>query len=151
MEIRIAQADAEIAACYPVMKELRPDMAEASFVARVRALERSGYRLAYLREAGDLVTVAGFRFGESLAWGRFLWVDDLVTHSSHRSRGFGAALLRWLTELAAREGCDELHLESGMQRKDAHRFYEREGVHATGYHFAKLVAPVTVARTRDGD
>ena len=83
--------------------------------------------------------MAGFRIGESLAWGRFLYIDDLVTLSSRRSRGFGAALLSWLVEFATKEGCDQLHLDSGIQRKDAHRFYEREGMQLAGYHFAKRV------------
>jgi GNAT superfamily N-acetyltransferase len=137
MEIHIAQSDAEIAACYPIMRELRPHITDESFVSRVRTLEKSGYRLAYCQGPEGPVAVAGFRLGESLSWGRFLYVDDLVTLQNKRSRGFGAALLSWLTELAAREGCSQLHLDSGIQRKDAHRFYEREGMQLTGYHFAK--------------
>jgi predicted GNAT superfamily acetyltransferase len=92
MEIRIAKSDTEIAACYPVIRELRPHIAEKSFVSRVRAQEKSGYMLIYVQVSGSPAAVAGFRLGENLAWGRFLYVDDLVTHSSQRSRGFGAAL-----------------------------------------------------------
>ncbi len=141
MEIRIAKTDAEIANCYPVMLELRPHLAEESFVSRVRSQEKYGYTLAYLSEPSGPVAVAGFRLGESLSWGRFLYVDDLVTLSSRRSRGFGAALLSWLTEFAAKEGCDQLHLDSGIQRKDAHRFYEREEMKLAGYHFSKVIVP----------
>ncbi|HXF68471.1 MAG TPA: ACT domain-containing protein [Thermoflexus sp.] len=140
MEILIANSDTEIAACYYVMRELRPHITEESFVAKVRVLEKSGYMLAYLKESGRPVAVAGFRIGENLAWGRFLYVDDLVTLSSHRSRGFGSALLSWLTDFAEKEGCAQLHLDSGVQRKDAHRFYEREGLQLTSYHFSKLLA-----------
>lgn len=143
MEILIAKSDTEIAACYPVMRELRPHLAESSFVAKVRALEKSGYMLAYLMESGCPVAVAGFRLGENLAWGRFLYVDDLVTLSSQRSRGFGAALLSWLAGFAEKKGCNQLHLDSGVQREDAHRFYEREAMKLTSYHFAKPVTPGT--------
>jgi GNAT superfamily N-acetyltransferase len=107
MEIHIAQSDAEIAACYPVMRELRPHITDDAFVSRVRAQEKSGNRLVYCQ--GPEGTVAGFRFGESLSWGRFLYVDDLVTLQNKRSQGFGAALESWLAELAAREGCSQLH------------------------------------------
>ena len=141
MDIRLAKSEAEVAACYPVMRELRSHLDEASFVGRVRVMEESGYCLVYIREAGSPVAVAGFRLGESLAWGRFLYVDDLVTLPSHRSRGLGAALLSWLAEFARREGCDQLHLDSGVHRTDAHRFYEREGMKMSGYHFVRLVAP----------
>jgi GNAT superfamily N-acetyltransferase len=139
MEIRIAQSDGEIAACYPVMKELRPHLDGASFVARVRLQEQTGYRLAYVTVSGSPVAVAGFRVGENLAWGRFLYVDDLVTLPGERSSGYGKALLDWLENYATQEGCGQLHLDSGIQRKDAHRFYEREGLKISSYHFNKLI------------
>lgn len=143
VEIHTAKSDTEIAACYPVMAELRPHLAEETFVERVRSQERQGYRLAYLTDPSAPVAVAGFRIGESLAWGRYLYVDDLVTASNQRSRGYGTALLSWLTEFAAEAGCHQLHLDSGIQRKEAHRFYEREGMQTASYHFVKTVVPGT--------
>lgn len=59
-----------------------------------------------------MVAVAGFRVGENLAWGSFLYVDDLVTHSGHRSKGYGAKLLSWLKEQAAILSCEQIHLVS---------------------------------------
>jgi GNAT superfamily N-acetyltransferase len=137
MNIHIATTDTEIAACYPVMKELRPHLDEEEFVSRVRSLENTGYRLAFVQHPDGVVAVAGFRVGENLAWGRFLYVDDLVTLPSHRSKGIGTHFLMWLREYAIKEGCRQLHLDSGAQRKDAHRFYEREGMSVFGYHFAE--------------
>lgn len=133
---RIAETDAEIASCFPVMRELRPHLDEADFVTRVRRQQQEGYRLAFLSEAGRPVAVAGFRFGTMLAWGHHLYVDDLVTLSSQRSHGHGAALLHWLAAQARAAGCSELHLDSGTHRVDAHRFYQREGLAITSYHFA---------------
>lgn len=141
MNIRLATTDAEIAACYPVMRELRPHVREEQFLSRVRSQENVGYRLAYVQEQDGVVAVAGFRGCQNLAWGNFLYVDDLVTHSGYRSNGYGAKLLSWLKEQAAILGCEEIHLDSGAQRKDAHRFYEREGMSLAGFHFVENVAP----------
>ena len=135
MTIHIATTDSEIAACYPVMRELRPHLAENQFLSRIRNQETAGYRLAFVQAQNEVVAVAGFRLGENLAWGRFMYVDDLVTRPSHRSRGYGALLLSWLKDYALKNGCLQLHLDSGSQRKDAHRFYEREGLAVTGLHF----------------
>ncbi|GAB6042812.1 GNAT family N-acetyltransferase [Endothiovibrio diazotrophicus] len=137
MSPAIAFTDEEIAACWPVMRELRPHLEGAEFVARIRLQEAEGYRLAFLREGGAVVAVAGFRVGENLAWGRFLYVDDLVTSGSHRSRGFGGRLLAWLRRYAVEAGCRQLHLDSGMQREAAHRFYEREGMAKGSFHFVE--------------
>lgn len=141
MNIRIATTDSEITACYPVMRELRPHIAEDHFLPRVRSQEQTGYRLAVVEQSDAVVAVAGFRVGENLAWGRFLYVDDLVTVPSHRSKGFGASLLNWLREFAVNEGCVQMHLDSGIQRKDTHRFYAREGMSMASAHFVEHIAP----------
>ena len=141
MEIRRAKSDEEIAACFPVMHELRPQVAASDFVSRVRRQEPSGYRIAVVLEGGEPVAVAGYRIGENLAWGRFLYVDDLVTRSTHRSRGYGRALLAWLITQAVEAGCQQVHLDSGVHRTDAHRFYEREGMERASVHFRKVLTP----------
>ncbi len=93
MNIRVATTDAEIAACYPVMRELRSHIAEDQFLSRIRNQEVVGYRLAYVQGQNGVVAVAGFRVGENLAWGRFLYVDDLVTLSAHRSKSYGSRVM----------------------------------------------------------
>lgn len=133
--IRVAESDEDLAACYPVMAQLRPHLAESEFVARVRRQIAAGYRLACLLENGSVIAVAGYRLGEDLAGGRFLYVDDLVTDAARRSRGWGSILLSWLKNEAQRNGCVVLDLDSGTQRTDAHRFYQREGMNLAGYHF----------------
>jgi GNAT superfamily N-acetyltransferase len=140
MNIQIATTDTDIIACYPVMQELRPHLEEEEFLARVRGLQNAGYRLAYVQQPEGVVAVAGFWIRDNLAWGRFMYVDDLVTLASHRSQGIGTGLLAWLRDYAKQAGCQQLHLDSGTQRKDAHRFYEREGVAIFGYHFAENLA-----------
>ena len=139
MKIEIAESEWAIASCFPVMVELRPHLTSKTFVARVLAQQAQGYQLAYLTEAEAPVAVAGFRISHNLAWGRFLYVDDLVTLAEQRSHGYGAALLAWLHSYAAKAGCEQLHLDSGMQRKEAHRFYEREGIEIVGYHFSQTI------------
>jgi len=141
MSIRIATTDSEIAACYPVMRELRSHIAEEQFLMRIREQEKTGYRLAYIQASDRVIAVAGFRIGVNLAWGRFLYVDDLVTHPECRSKGYGAELISWLIEQAKKEGCDQLHLDSGIQREEAHRFYEHAGMTKTSFHFSLKIAP----------
>ena len=53
------------------------------------------------------------------------------------SGGVGKALIGWLEEEARGRGCTGLHLDSGVQRARAHRFYSREGMAIYNFHFAK--------------
>ena len=140
--VQLATSDEDILACHQVMHELRPHIDEEEFVSRVRAQAQvNDFQLAYLRDQNLIVAVAGFRIGYNLAWGHYLYVDDLVPRTTHRSQGFGAILLRWLHDFARKAGCDQLHLDSGLQRKGAHQFYERHGMPNTSLHFASVIKP----------
>lgn len=139
MTINEATTDEAVAGCFPVMQQLRPALSVEEFVDRVRRQQEAGYRLAYLQQNDAPVAVAGFRVLENLAWGRFLYVDDLVTTDDARSRGHGKRLFDWLLDEAKRLGCEQLHLDSGVQRFAAHRFYFRERMEITSYHFAGQV------------
>lgn len=137
--IHIAETPTDIEHAFPVMVQLRPHLTREEFIARVQRQMADGYRLACLSVGSVMNAVAGYRILENLAWGRFLYVDDLVTDAATRSHGYGKALLTWLAEQARHEGCAQLHLDSGAQRYDAHRFYLREGMENRGFHFARTL------------
>jgi GNAT superfamily N-acetyltransferase len=137
MDVRIALAvgDEEIQDCYAVMSELRPHVSAEDFLPRVRRqMEVAGYKLAYLSD-GEVKAVAGFRVSECLVWGRFMYVDDLVSKEGERSKGYGGQLFDWLVEYARGEGCDQFHLDSGVQRFAAHRFYLAKRMSIEAHHF----------------
>ncbi|HJR06901.1 MAG TPA: GNAT family N-acetyltransferase [Pyrinomonadaceae bacterium] len=134
--IILATEDEEILACYAVMAELRPHIKPNEFLPRVRRqMEVANYHLACLID-GEVKAVAGFRISECLAWGKFLYVDDLVSKSDDRSKGYGGALFDWLVEHAKAQGCDQFHLDSGVHRFAAHRFYLIKRMIIDCHHFA---------------
>ena len=63
-----------------------------------------------------------------IRFGRRCWLQDLVVTSSRRSEGIGRLLLEAATDWARQRGCTHLELASGAGRRDAHRFYSREGM-----------------------
>lgn len=135
MKIALAVEDDEIQSCYAVMSELRPHVTSEDFLPRVRRqMEIAGYKLAYLSD-GEVKAVAGFRISECLAWGVFMYVDDLVSKEGERSKGYGGQLFDWLVEYARGEGCDQFHLDSGVQRFAAHRFYLAKRMSIDAHHF----------------
>jgi GNAT superfamily N-acetyltransferase len=75
-----------------------------------------------------------------LAFGKHIYVDDLVTINNRRSKGVGKAIVNWLSEYAETHECNEIHLDSGVQRFSAHRFYFREKFHICSYHFKVTVS-----------
>ena len=122
--------------CFPVIVQLRPTYTEEQFLAQAKKQFLAGYQLAYIEANNKVSAVAGYRYLETLAWGKFLYVDDLITDATSRSHGLGKQLLNWLMDEAKKQDCQQLHLDSGVQRLDAHRFYQRENLSFSSQHYA---------------
>lgn len=136
MPILLAQTDDQIQRCFPVMVQLRPHLQASEFVTRVRRqMAESGYQLAFVETDNQVVANAGFRISECLSAGKYLYVDDLIVGEQSRSSGYGQQLTDWLIDHARDHNCDEFRLDSGVQRFAAHRFYFRQRMVISAYHF----------------
>jgi GNAT superfamily N-acetyltransferase len=135
MVITLAETDSEIRACFKAMRHLRTQLVEETFPAQVREMMTEGYRLAFIRDRGEVVCVAGFRVSTNFFVGRHLYVEDLATIERRQSTGYGSHMMAWLRELALREGCAAIDLDSGVQRHRAHRFYLNRDMQIACYHF----------------
>jgi GNAT superfamily N-acetyltransferase len=138
--IKIAFTDEEILSTFPTMRQLRPHLEPENYLGVIKRLQaESNYTLVYLSVDKIIKAVMGFRASEALVCGPYLYVDDLVTDETARSKGYGKLLLDWAADHARQLGCLELHLDSGVQRHDAHRFYLRERFDIVFYHFRKRI------------
>ncbi len=126
----------EIKACFSLMHTLRLQYDKESFVMQVKEQMETDYRMVCLISGGEYVCLAGYRISQNLAWGKHLYIDDLVTAEGERSQGYGEKMLSYLVDIAKREGCQQLHLDSGVQRFNAHKFYLREGFKISSHHFS---------------
>jgi GNAT superfamily N-acetyltransferase len=123
---------------FEVLRELRDHLDRAAFDAVHTAGRAQGLTFTAAFDTDDrCVGVAGWRVVHTTHVLRKLYVDDLVTSGAQRSRGVGAALLAHLAERGRAAGCHVLDLDSGHQRRDAHRFYLREGMTDVSRHFAR--------------
>lgn len=134
-----AVSDAQIDACFPVIAQLRPHLQRHEFVPNVRRMFGQGYGLAYVEAEDAVQAVVGYRIVERLRTGRMLEVDDLVSASTARSKGYGKRLLDWCADLAKTNQCSVVELDSAVHREDAHRFYFRERMHVLGFHFSRTL------------
>ncbi len=124
----------------PVLRELRPHLTPATFTAVYQEGYPQGLRYLAVYDGDRCVGVAGWRVVATTALIRKLYVDDLVTLASERSRGVGALMLAELFDRAKASGCEVLDLDSNVQRGDAHRFYMREGLTISAFHFVRAVS-----------
>ncbi len=128
--------DREIERAFPVFTHLRPHLDRASFLQRVRTQRAEGYKVIYVESDGVIASAAGYRVLSFLAWGKVLYIDDLITLPEKKRSGMGGALLDWLIEEARKLECDEVHLDTGYARHDAHRLYLNKGFKLASHHMS---------------
>ncbi len=133
--VDLPPGDQRLPDAWRVMAELRPHRSPDEMDETYQEAYPLGLRITALRRDGRCRAVAGWRLGVNLHLGHNLYVEDLVTTSVDRSAGYGTLLLDHLRGVARDAGCTALHLDSGVQRHHAHRFYFREGMHISSYHF----------------
>jgi GNAT superfamily N-acetyltransferase len=135
--LRHAETDAEIAACFPVMRMLRPHLATAEeLCTRVRRQAEAGYRILAAWRGDEAVGLAGYRPQENLIRGPFCYVDDLVVREGIRGSGLGARLLAEVRTEAFARGMPWLVLDTAVDNALGQRFYFRFGMLPAALRFA---------------
>jgi GNAT superfamily N-acetyltransferase len=125
-----------IAAAEEVHRQLRPHL-PPDYQGRLKEVFATGAEMAVAEKDGRVLGVTVFRVMEKTFTGRELYCDDLVSDERERSSGVGKALLDYLKGVAEQRGCDHFVLDSGCQRTQAHKFYFREGLTITAFHFTR--------------
>ncbi len=126
-----------LAAAERVHRQLRPHLAD--YTGRLREVLAGGAQMAVAVEGGEVRGVTVFRILEKTHSGRDLYCDDLVTDEAKRSTGVGRALMQYMEGVCRERNCDTFSLDSGAQRQQAHKFYFREGMTITSFHFDKKI------------
>lgn len=127
MRIQEIHTKEEIEAVYPIMNQLRTHLTKDMYMDLVQeAMDNDRYHMAAGWDGGEIVAVIGFKPMTTLYYGRFVWVCDLITDSKKRSKGYGEILLSYVEEWARDRTYEKVALSSGLQRFEAHRFYEEK-------------------------
>ena len=123
-----------LAAAESVHRQLRPQI-PSDYVARMKQVFGGGAEMAVATVDGSVAGITVFRVIEKTFSGRELYCDDLVTDERRRSTGVGHALIAYMERVVAERKCDMFTLDSGTKREQAHKFYFREGMTITSFHF----------------
>ena len=136
IEIKNALDEETILSCFTLVKELRPHLSQKSFIEQIERQRQDGYQILFIEEHTQIVSFMGYRIQEYLAWGKILYIDDLVTKSNYQKQGYGSKLIDYAVEIAKSNNCSQVHLDSGYNRNSAHSLYLSKGFILSSHHFS---------------
>lgn len=101
-------------------------------------LEDGDYCCLVCRREGEPVAVLNLRFEEQLHHaGKIAEIMELAVDRRYRNRGLGRELLERACALAKERRCMQIELACNQLRRDAHRFYLRQGMSCCHYKFSR--------------
>lgn len=129
----------EILNTYPLLSQLYEELTYEQYEHYIRELLPLGYRRIVVEEDGHYIASAGLLEGVHFRFGKYMYINDLVTDIQHRGKGVGKALVHWVEHNAMARECKNLKLASNVNRHDAHRFYVSDNFVVHGYYFVKKI------------
>ncbi|WP_455719484.1 GNAT family N-acetyltransferase [Agathobacter sp.] len=98
--------------------------------------DSNSFAFFILNDEGDY---CGFCHGSffNTFWmsGKTCYLASIITDEKYRGKGYGRAMIDHVKEIARKQDCKAIILDSGLPRTAAHSFYERYGFEKSCYGF----------------
>lgn len=103
-----------------------------------KQLNDSHYYCLVCEHDNNIIGVLNLRFEEQLHHVNYIAeILEFAVSTSYRKRGIGKEMFTYACQLAKEYGCIQIEVACNQLRTDAHRFYEREGMHNFHFKFSK--------------
>jgi GNAT superfamily N-acetyltransferase len=133
-DLQIRRTDTEdLAALLALYGELHPEdpvLRSGDLATPWAQILREGHPRIFVKELdGMLVTTCTLAVVPNLTRGArpYGLIENVVTRSDHRCRGYGTAILRHALQYAWRVNCYKVMLLTGSKREETLHFYEAAG------------------------
>ncbi|WP_377889643.1 GNAT family N-acetyltransferase [Alkalihalobacillus sp. R86527] len=98
--------------------------------AKLATSEETASRIVVAEDDGDILGVAFFNIGVSVAnGGPYIWLNELFVDPDARNKGIGRKLLLHVIYWAEREGITGIELETGINNAVTKHLYNSLGFH----------------------
>lgn len=103
-----------------------------------KQLQRAEMYCLIDEENGKVRGMLNLRFEEQLHHcEKIAEVMEFVVHADYRNQHVGQMMFAEAKRIALEQGCSQIELATNQLRKDAHRFYFREGMHNFHYKLSQ--------------
>ena len=136
-QVKIITTNLEIEQCWEVAFLLRPHLEKENWLPMIsEMMQNEKYTIAAIMDEGRFVAFAGYRVMTSLHSGNFIYIDDLCTLESHRGKGLGSQLLKYVKSIALLSGKDAVVLDTNFTNNTAQKLYLKNGYQLAALHLA---------------
>lgn len=112
---------------FEVMKVLRPNLELSAFLDCRERLIKEGYNLIGLEVNERIVSIASYIICPHPVYYRELQIHVMATLEAEQGKGYGTQVIAYIKQEAINNKCGRIFVNSRLERKEAHRFYNKNG------------------------
>lgn len=139
MKIQELDLISEMLLQFKMIQLLYPTIKIETYETYLNDMLPHNYKQLAIFEGEKCVGITGFWFGTKLWTGKYLEIDNFVTHPEHRKRGIAKLMTDYLAVKAKNLDCTCIVLDAFTGNFEAHRFYYNQGYEPKGFHFIKTI------------
>ena len=127
----------EIEIIIPLLMSRGFDINPEVLKQRLIEMTQQNYVCAGVWIDGELVGCSGLWIRTNYFIGKHYEPDNVIILPEFRNQGIGAALVKWVSDYAIKQGCVASELNCYLENEDGHRFWRQQGYTVVAYHFQK--------------
>ncbi|WP_338376081.1 GNAT family N-acetyltransferase [uncultured Flavobacterium sp.] len=121
----------------PIIQHLYADFTLEKYESLLDEMLPINYKQVIIQENNETIGLAGFWIATKLWCGKYLELDNVIVHPSHRSKGIGKVITEYLVQKAIDNNCTMAALDAYTTNFAAQKFYMNLGFVPKGFHFVK--------------
>lgn len=137
IDIRLLKAS-EILTIVPLLSQLGNYQVKQELLSeRLTEMVTQNYDCIGIYDGDILIGCCGLWFQTRHYAGRSIEMEHVIIDETYRSQGIGAQLLDFVYKYAISKKCNWVELNAYLENIPSHKFYNKHGFVAKGYHFVK--------------
>lgn len=128
----------EMPAIIPFLKLLAQDSTDQILESRLQEMFNQGYQCVGVFKQDKMIGLSGLWIIIKYL-GKHIEPDNVIIHPDYRGVGVGKALMKWIYEYAASQGCIASELNCYVTNAAAQKFWANQGYRILGFHYQKTI------------
>lgn len=125
----------EIYKCLPLLRQLYPDLSTEVLTSRLEEIKYLNWACVGVFSGINLVGMSGYWINTRLYCGTYLYIDHFIVDAELRVRGVGTLLMQELKDIAVRNHCSHICLDTFTGNSQAQYFWAKNRFDIVGFHY----------------
>ncbi|WP_215844894.1 GNAT family N-acetyltransferase [Candidatus Pantoea bituminis] len=125
----------EILMTLPLLLQLYPNLSIEMLTSRLEVIRELNWACVGVFQDRNLVGISGYWINTRFYCGSYLYIDHFIVDAAFRDAGVGTLMIQELKDIAVRNQCSHICLDTFTGNSQAQHFWARHKFDIVGFHY----------------